>query len=478
MAILTCSCGTQEDLRVFSPMVNFESADYIAAAEEGGIDIALVLSHPAQTDFNVGLNIITTLEEGRQFNVSSKKLEIKKGEQSAPVRISFAEDEIWDEESLIKLSLLPGERYTVNPDGNCEAYVKLTKTITLPAISIDKGEDSRVTNPYLAETLHLTLSSKKAPSEDLQVALSFSDLEAGRDYLIDGRSETCVTFPAGQNSVDFELKILQRDESGMDEVHSLRVESEKGSYVEAGEPVEIRFYDPVVNLDVLMKTAALNNGEGHQMRQAIKSADGSWNGNTAVDMARSAEGSNYLSSKRNLFLSQWLCKVVSPGSNALRLTEFFPAFQYPQPLTIADYGSAGNTRNFSACDSLFRFTLDKDSSTKGSISNLKPRSFHCYIAEREVWDEGSNPSKAWQLDSKLTDGIIDASSSEMFKERIEVSVERVEGRFDLENSSETILVTVWLKSDSPYFMEGLDFERYAAVKDGDCWKLEYKIWPR
>ncbi len=478
MAIFTCSCGTQEDLRIFSPMVNFESAEYRAAAEQGGIDIALKLSHPAQTDFTVGLNIITALEEGRQFNVSSKKMEIKKGEQRAVLSLYFAEDEIWDEESLIKLSLLPGERYTINPDGNCEASVKLTKTITLPAISIYNKDGLSVTNPYLAETLRFSLNSKRAPSEDLQVALSFSGLEVGRDFLIDGKPEACVTFPAGQNSVDFELSIVQKDKSGMDEVHSLSVESAKGSYVVAGEAVEIRLYDPVVKLDALMRTAALNNGDGHQLRQAVKSADGSWNGNTAVDMARSAEGSNYLSSKRNLFLSQWLCKVVSPGSNALRLTEFFPAFQYPQPLTVADYGSAGNTRNFSACDSLFRFTLDKDSSTKGSISNPKPRTFHCYIAERERWDEGSNPSKAWQLDSKLTDGNIDASSSSMLKERIEVSVERVEGRFDLEDSSETILVTVWLKSDSPYFMQGLDFEKYAAVKDGDCWKLEYKIWPR
>lgn len=476
--LLLGSCGTQEDVRVFSPKVEFEYAEYTTSAEGRGIDIVLTLSHPAQVAFNVGLNVISSMDEGRQYSISTRSLAIKKGEERSGFSLSFVEDEIWDEKSLIKVSLLPGERYTVDPDGRCEASVKVTKAITVPAISIIDIDNVNTTNPYLAETLHFALSTKKAPSEDLEVEVAFSGLVPGKDFLINGEAVSAVTLPMGETAAEFELNLIQKDESGLDEVHLLSIVSKKGSYVEAGEPVSIRFYDPIVNLQSILKTAALNNGEGYQIRQAIRSADGSWNGNTALDMIIASESSNYLSSRRNLFYSQWLCKVVSPGSNALRLTEFFPAFTYPEKLTIADYAASGNARNFSACDSLLRFTLDYGSSTKGSITNPKPRTLHCYIAERTAWEEGSNPAKAWQLDSKSCDGDIDSSASDMIKERVEVMIKKIEGRFDLENSSETMMFTAWIRSDSQYFMNGVDFEKLGAVKDGDCWKVEYKLWPR
>lgn len=478
-SLLLFSCRQQEDTRVFSPTVEFEGTEYTAAAEGSGLDIKLSLSKPASLDFTIGLSLSGDLEEGRQFFTESHELQVRKGDSSVSTRITFAEDEIWNDESEIKITLMPGLRYTVDPAGKCVASVKVTKALTIPVISIVCLDERTVTNPFLAETFHFSLESKMAPREDIMVKIKFGGYEAGKDFLVNGSSDCLVPLAVGQMSTEFDLSIVRMDKSGIDETVVVGVEPVSGVYIAAeGSPCEIRLSDPLVDFQYLKKTAALNGGEGHQIRQAIKSADGSWTGNTALDCIESSTGSNYIRSLRNIFRTQWLCNAVSPGSNALRISDFFPELAYPNEYTIADYSANSSGRQFSACDSLFRFVLDYDSTTQGTLTTAAPRTFHCYTAKRAAWEEGENPYKAWQQDSKQTGGIIDASTSPVLEEKITVVLEKLEGRFDLKNSSETMLFTAWLRSDDPRFMRGVDLETIGAVKDGDCWKVEYKLWPR
>lgn len=478
-SLLFASCRQQEDTRVFSPMVEFEGTEYVAAAEGPGVDLTLRLSHPAQLDFTVGISLSGDLVEGRQFFVESHEIPVSKGQESIKAHLSFAQDEIWNEESDIRVTLLPGLRYTVDPNGKCMTTVKVTKAQTLPVVSVVCLEERTVTNPFLAETLRFAIETKIAPREDISVDVVFGDLVAGRDFLLDGSEDASVALAAGQTRAEFEVTIVRRDESGIDMNLELGVQTKAGVYVAAeGTPCMIRLYDPVVDFSPIQKTAALNNGIGHQIRQAVRSADGTWNGNTAADFYVPQTGSNYLSSNRNLMDSQWLCKIVSPGSNALRLTELFPDFAYPKELCIADYAANSTARNFSACDSLFRFVLDYGSTKQGAIMLGERRELYCYIAERAAWEDGENPYKAWQQDSKATKGDIDASTSPLIKGKVSVFIEKIEGRFDFTDAADTMVFSVWYSSDSPHFMHDVDFETIAAEKDGECWRVDYKFWPR
>lgn len=478
-SLLFVSCRQYEDTRVFSPMVEFVGTEYVAAAEGEGVDLSLRLSHPAQLDFSVGISISGDLVEGRQFLVETHEIPVAKGQESIRTHISFVEDEIWSEESSLRVAILPGLRYTVDPNGNCMATVKVTRAQTLPVISVICLEESHVTNPFLAETLRFALETRIAPREDISVDIVFGDLVAGRDFLVNGSEDGCVALAAGQTGAEFEIGIRRIDESGIDRSLEVGVRTRPGVYVAAeGNPCMIRLFDPAVDFGPIQKTAALNNGAGHQLRQAIRSADGTWNGNTAADFLVPQAGSNYLSSNRNLMDSQWLCKIVSPGSNALRLTDLFPDFAYPNEYTIADYAAASNARNFSACDSLFRFVLDEGSQKQGRIMLGKPCEFVCGIARRSEWEEGTNPYKAWQDDSRATKGDIGASASPLIVGKVKVTVEKIEGRFDFTKSDEAMIFSVWFSSDSPHFMHGVNLETLAAVKDGDCWRVDYKLWPR
>ena len=113
----------------------------------------------------------------------------------------------------------------------------------------------------------------------------------------------------------------------------LSLVQQKGVYAvaEEGGSVDIHLYDPVVDFSPLWKTAALNNGTGYQLRQAIKTPEGEWSGNLAADLYVSSVGSNYLRNFRNMFDSSWSCRANSPGGNVLRLTEIFPKYGSPKP---------------------------------------------------------------------------------------------------------------------------------------------------
>ena len=471
---MAVGCRQAEDSRYFAPEVNFAADSYTVDATSGAVDVELNLSRPAPQAFEVGLYVTSSLEENTQFSMGGHKVTVAAGEQSAKAHITLVNDEIWDENSWIELQIAPGERYTVNPDGKCSARVAVTKVIDLPILRLTVAEESPETNPYLAETLQFTIVSDRAPKEDIDVELSFGDFTAGADFKVGGESVALVHLLAGATSAAFELNIVKKDISGYDVTAPLTIVPHKGVYVTGSEgaSVDVRLYDPVVDFKTLFRTGA-QVGEGYQVRQAILAADGvTWSGNLAANVNVSAEGSAYLKSLKTMGAGTFGCMSVEVGLHILRLTEFFPELRTTTGDAFLDYGNNNNTRGFTAVDSLFRFVLDKGSETQGAIVLERPRKFIALTGPYASWKD------EWQKDSKATGGDLFASTHPAITGRVEVVLERLEGRFDMGSTTETMLFTAWFSCDSPLFMDGLDFESLAAVKDGDLWRVQYKLWPR
>lgn len=475
--VLAVSCNGKQDNRFFAPEVTFGEEVYPADAEAGGMDVVLLLSRPAPMPFQIGLNFSGTLREDVQFRVPSHTVNVAEGDREARLHVELLNDEIWDEESWIGISIAPGSRYTVDPDGNCITRIAVSKAIVLPKLHLTAPGESVRTNPFRAETIPLGITAEKAPSADLTVQLDLDGLIPGTDCLIDGSNSAAITFPAGKNEISFELAILRKDESGYDRHATLSLAPQKGVYVADGS-VDLHLSDPVVDFSPLWKTSALNNGTGYQLRQAIKTPEGEWSGNLAADFYVSSEGSNYLRNFRNMYDSQWSCLANSPGGNALRLTEFFPLYDYKHDPAILDYGSASNTRTFSPTDSLMRFVLDDGETQKGDILLTHPRTFTAILGTYADWQADVAGGKAWQADSKATGGQILASTHSAIKGRVTVTLQRLEGRFDLSDKTAPLEFTAWFRSDDARFMDGVDRTQFDLMEEDGLWKVSYRLWPR
>ena len=109
------ACRQAQDTRYFAPAVEFGSAQYAVTPSQGGLDIDLHLSRPAPQALHIGLNVSSSLEEGLQYRVASRTVDIAAGAQDATVHVDLVDDEIWVESAWIELLLKPGERYTVDP---------------------------------------------------------------------------------------------------------------------------------------------------------------------------------------------------------------------------------------------------------------------------------------------------------------------------------------------------------------------------
>jgi hypothetical protein len=479
--LLAASCRKSQDTRYFAPELEFSEEGYSVQSESGGADIVIRFSRPAQFDFRIGLNFSGPLREGVQFRVPSHSIDVAVGDTEARLHIDLVDDEIWDESSWIGISIAAGPYYTVNPDGKCVTRVNISKAIVLPTLRLASPAGEVVTNPFRAETLHFEISADRAPVSDIPVTLDLGGLVPGTDCLVNGGLAPEITLPAGATSVPFDIAILYKDESGLDLHVPLALVQKKGSYIVSSEAgaLDIHLNDPSVNFTPLWKSPALNNGTGYQLRQAILSPDGEWAGNLAADFFVSSEGSNYLRNFRNMYDSSWSCKANSSGGNALRLTEFFPNYAYPNEITILDYGSGSNTRFFSPVDSLMRFVLDPGETEKGDIVLTKPRTFIAFTGVYADWQaEGSDGKRAWQSDSRATGGDIFASKHPALANTVTVTLERLEGRFDLGNKTQPLHFTAWFHSDDPHFMENVDLTQFAITREDGLWKVEYMVWPR
>ena len=466
------SCRQAEDSRYFAPEVNFAADSYTVDATSGAVDVEVILSRPAAQAFEVGLYVTSSLQENTQFTMDGHKVAVAAGEQRARAHITLVNDEIWDENSWIELQIAPGERYTVNPDGKCVSRVAVTKEISLPILRLASADEAPQANPYLAETLQFTVVADRAPREDVEIELTFGDMAAGADYDINGGA--AVILPAGATSVNFDLNIAKKDNSGFDVTCPLVIAPHKGVYVTGSEgaSVDVRLYDPVPDFRTLLRTKA-QVGEGYQVRQAILASDGvTWSGNLAANVNVTADGSAYIKSLKTMGSGTFGCMSNEVGLHILRLVDFFPKLRTTSGDAILDYGNNNNTRGFSAVDSLFRFVLDKGSETQGAIVLERPRKFIALTGSYASWKD------EWQKDSKATGGDLFASTHPALTGRVEVTLERMEGRFDMGNITDTMLFTAWFSCDSPLFMDGVDFDSIGAVKEGDLWKVQYKLWPR
>ena len=486
LAFLT-SCRQDEDSRYFAPEISFDQESYTVSLDESVVqEVKVLLSRPATQELTVGVVASSSLKEDVQYKLSSTSLTVPVGASEAALRIDLITDEIWDEEGWIELALSPGLRYTINPSSNCMAKVNVRKTIDMPQLKLVAAGEPEI-NPFLAEALQFTITSDRAPRTAIDIELSLGDLVCGTDYFINGGSSSSVSLEAGKQKVDFELTFSKIDQSGFDLSVPLSLKMKKGVYapVSGESELTVRLYDPQVDFSGLLKSAALQNGAGYQIRQAIKGADGEWKGNTQVDLGRSAEGSNYLSCYRNMYdHPSFGCRANSSVSQPFRINEFFPNYLYPNATAIIDYGNDQNHREFTPVDSLMRFVLNKGETKKGSICLTKARTFTAIIGNYAKWQADVAGGKAWVVDSKANNGNILASTHEAIEGRISITLEKLEGSFDFTNSNEPVLVTAWFSSDSEMFMvadtaNGKDpVSTYGLTQENGLWRVEYKLWPR
>ena len=484
--LAAAACRQAQDTRYFAPAVEFGSAQYAVSAGDGGLDIDIHLSRPASQGFTIGLNIESSLEEGLQYRIASPTVNIAAGQQDASIHVDLVDDEIWVENAWIEVLLKPGERYTLDP-ATSVARVVISKVINMPIFHLIAPEEPVETNPYLAETLSFQLEGDRNSARNLEVELSFGDLEYGKDYRIKGSDGPGFVYPAGARSHVFEVEILKKDQSGYDREAVLSVVPKRGQY--SVDPdhasAQLHLSDPVVNFSALLRSAALQNGQGYQVRQAIKAADGSWSGNTSVDIGVSSEGSNYLRNFRNMYdHPSFGCMANASVSQLFRFNDLIPLYVYPNETAILDYGNDQNHREFSPADSLMRFVLDKGETKKGGIYLNKPRTFVAFIGSYSGWQDKSSGTNAWVKDSKANNGDIFASTHPAITGRISVTLEKLEGRFDFTDSDAPVVVTAWFSSDTDKFMQadtanGKDpAATYAVTKEDGLWKVEYKLWPR
>ena len=115
------ACRQAEDTRYFAPAVQFGSDRYDVTPGEGGLDIDLHLSRPSSQTLHIGLNVSSSRDEGLQYRVSSRTVDIASGQQDASLHVDLVDDEIWVESAWIEILLKPGERYTVDPEKNSTA---------------------------------------------------------------------------------------------------------------------------------------------------------------------------------------------------------------------------------------------------------------------------------------------------------------------------------------------------------------------
>ena len=468
------ACRQAEDTRYFAPAVQFGSDHYAVSAGDGGLDIDLHLSRPAPQALHIGLNVSSSLEEGLQYSVASRTVDIAAGAQDAAVHVDLVDDEIWVESAWIEILLKPGERYTVDPQKNSTARVDISKKMTMPIFRLIVPSAPVVTNPFLAETLRFQLEADRATTQDLEVVLEFGDLEFGKDYRIVGSETAGFTYPTGARSHVFDVEILKKDLSGYDRQATLAVVPQKGSYTvdpdQASDPVHLS--DPVVPLNALWRTPALNGGTGYRWNQAIKNPEGGWDGNTTVDMWLSAEGSNYVQNQRSLWdHSSFSCPATASPSHPFRLTDLCPALRHPSEVSILDYGANESYRSFFPCDSLIRFVADNpDEPRKGVLAITSPRTLYAYIGDRIAW------GNVWKEDAKKTGGDMAASTDPAIQGRVYVTLDKLEGSYDLDER--VLYVTAWFRSEDGRFMQDVDLTKWAISQENGLWKVEYKIWPR
>lgn len=460
------------------PVVSFDRASMAVNTDDNNtFDLKILLSTKAFKEFSIKLNFSGTAIEGEHYTVPTKEILVAKGATEAILPISILNDQIFESELTIIALIAPGLDYLLDPQQTNQATITLTKEIVLPELYFTTIE-KLYTNPFLAETFKLNLSASEALNQEAQLQINVEGpFTLGVDFLINNTSSNIITFPASQTAHEIELSFLKKDEAGINEELKLTltpVDPKKVAIYADKATRSIEVKDPLVDFSLFLSNPALGGAPGFRIRQAIKTKENTWSSTTVVvNTSAHTSNKNHLVSHRNLsYISTFDCLVNGAGGDVLRLANLLKFAT--NDTTIADYGAASTTRYFSPTESLFRFIADKDNPAVGKVTAAKQK-FTAKLVLRAEWEAGANPNRAWQIDSRATNGDITKSTFPSFH-TIDIWLEKLEGTYDFTQTVPEVIFTAWFKSDSPFFMREIPSD-LDIVKEGNLYKITYRYYP-
>ncbi|MDX9846234.1 MAG: hypothetical protein RBT74_04550 [Tenuifilaceae bacterium] len=478
-ALFINSSCQKDEVEATPPVVSFETSQIAVNTDDNDFyNVKLRLSSPAHKDIAVKIDVSGTAVENEHFSLPAKEIPLVKGDTEGVLPITILNENIWDEELTIEVLIAPGTDYSIDPQLTNKIIVKLTKEIVLPEIGF-ASTASIQTNPFKAETIKIGLVANEVLTYDISLAVDFDgELTLGEDFLLNGAAENTITFAQGTSTHEIEITIAKVDEAGFNKNIGLTLtaaDPKKVAIPQETNAMSLELVDPVVDLSAMLKTVALLGGEGYQIYQQIMDVNSLWNGKVLVNASVNPNNSNYLKSHRNLyFYDAFDCYGNTIGGDVLRLADMLRFAT--TDTTIADYGVGRTSRFFSPTDSLFRFVAEsKDVTAKGSVTAPRQK-FTAKLILKEDWETGVNTEKQWHVDSKATGGVIENSTVPTFH-TVEVWLEKLEGTYDFTAVEPEIVFEAWYSSTSEFFMRSYP-EELDIVKDGDFYKVTYRLYPR
>lgn len=472
------SCEKDDEGKNKIPAVSFETSIISINTEAGQYDAVVNLSAPAKVSLTVKLQFSGNAIENEHYTVPAKEILVAQGQTSGKLNITILNENIWDENLELKITVAPSVDYVVIPETNSETTIKFTKEIVLPILSFDKTDTPASTNPFNAEEITFKVKLDQALTAEREVTLEFEGgMTIGQDFMVNEGNSNKITIPKAVTSHTFKIKLNKKDDAGFDKDLKITLTPSDPKYIavnaEAGS-FTLKVVDPIVDLSPMLQKGALGGNPGFQIYQALKGTDGSWVGRVAINSDPSPTKKNYLKTYKNqTFISSFDCISNAAGSDVLRLADMLTFAT--SDTTIADYGSASNTRVFNPSDSLIRFTASAQTTQKGTLSTVKQK-FSAKLVLKADWETGTNGNKQWHLDSKATGGDILKSTYPTFA-TIEIELVKIEGTYDLTLDEPELIFTAWYKSSSRYFMKNMSSD-LAIEKDGDMYKVLYRLYPR
>lgn len=481
LGLFFAACRQEADTRYFAPAIEFASVRYELNLEKRtSVDVDILLSRPASGAIEAQLVFGGTLQKDVHYTASAETARFEAGASRFCVRLTLFPDTVMDAESSIVLTVVPGRNFSVSLERPYKTEIQVTKVFHTPILKLLSAQKEIVTNPFLAEEIPLRLVSHIPVRSDLTVNLASDGLVLGKDFYIQGSDAATLVLPAGQQQLDFTLRVAFKDQSGYVGRGTFSLAPGEGYEVSGSSGnLPLTLSDPVVDFKTLLKTAALNGGTGYQVRQGMLLRSGEWDGNTTVDLGLSSPGSNYLRNYRNMYNHPgFSCLANAATSQLLRMSELFPNYLYPAPTAILDYGNDQGHRQFSPVDSVFRFVPEPAQPLKGVVRLHNPRTFLARIGTYADWQADVTGGKAWVVDSRANNGDISASTHPALIGTIALTLEKVEGTYDFTGSSASIILAAWWSSPSEQFMQGFDTEKFDVSQEIGLWKVQYKLWPR
>lgn len=476
LTILSCEKDGEGDIKI--PAVSFETSVISVNTEAGQYDAVVALSAPSKTNLTVKLQFSGNAIENEHYTVATKEVVITQGQTSAKLNITILNENIWDENLELKITIAPSVEYVIMPETNSETTIKFTKKIVLPVISFDKTGTPEKTNPFFGEEITFKVKLDQALTVEREVTLNIEGgMTIGADFMVNEGNSNKITIPKAVTSHTFKIKLNKKDAAGFDkdlkitltpsDPKYMAVSSDAGSYT-------LKVADPLVDISPMLQKGALGGNPGFQIYQSLKGKDGSWIGRVAVNSDPSPTKKNYLKTYKNqTFISSFECISNAAGGDVLRLADMLTFAT--SDTTIADYGSASNTRVFNPSDSLIRFTASAQTTQKGTLSTVKQK-FSAKLVLKANWETGTNGNKQWHVDSKATGGDILKSTYPTFA-TVEIELVKIEGTYDFTLDEPELIFTAWYKSSSKYFMKNMP-EELTIDKDGDMYKVLYRLYPR